>query len=573
MFFYYMEGRVAQLKTDFNNISSIRSTVKNIFDTLKQRIDKLKSLYSDFIHHNDNQLFVFGLDSFRFQSKLIDLEYEDMMRLFLAINNRMYCEYFKLYKIIIAYIRENISDKKITEVIKVNNFPVYKDLEPFKEYKFETVLELHENILILLGSIMNNIENKENELAVYQKKRRIGLNIDNFVTSFNYDIIMMREKVGVFLTYIEFFHILHTKYLKRFSNKIQLMYTHINNDIKFDESVEMNREKKKEILGEFTEGDIDDELLDSLKRSVAVDSSSESSFSEGAPTPNNFNEHGDTRSDRSNTFLEFCVDNKIDMNDAVYTEFGKIDTNCEELLNTTIQQHLLNIEKIPEPVVFQEKPLESAIIQDKEPESDAKSASKLKGVVKKVILDTKVKNIATSIVAEQPSVPVKVAATPPPQIVEEPHPVVVEEPHVVLEEPPPRVVEEPTPVVVEEPRVVLEEPAPVVIEETQPPVVVEEPPVVIEEPPVVVEEPQPPVVVEEIPSVLVEETPPVVVEESPPVVVEEPPPVVVEESPPVVVEETPPVVGEEPPVIEVPPVEEQQSVAIDQQLTNEVPPP
>jgi hypothetical protein len=544
-----MEGRVAQLKTDFNNISSIRSTVKNIFDTLKQRIDKLKSLYSDFIHHNDNQLFVFGLDSFRFQSKLIDLEYEDMMRLFLAINNRMYCEYFKLYKIIIAYIHENISDKKITEVIKVNNFPVYKDLEPFKEYKFETVLELHENILILLGSIMNNIENKENELAVYQKKRRIGLNIDNFVTSFNYDIIMMREKVGVFLTYIEFFHILHTKYLKRFSNKIQLMYTHINNDIKFDESVEMNREKKKEILGEFTEGDIDDELLDSLKRSVAVDSSSESSFSEGAPTPNNFNENVDNRSDRSNTFLEFCVDNKIDVNDAVYTEFGKIDTNCEELLNTTIQQHLLNIEKIPEPVVFQEKPLESAIIQDKELEPDAKPASKLKGVVKKVILDTKVKNIATSIITEQPSAQVNVVETPPPQIVEVLIPVVLEEPAPSL----PVIVEEaPPPVVVEQP--------PVVVEET--PVVVEQPPVVVEEPPVVVE--QPPVLVEE---------PPVVVEESPPVVVEEQP-VVVEETHRVVVEETqPPVVVEEPPVIEVPPVEEQQSVAVDQQLTNEVPPP
>jgi hypothetical protein len=316
-----------------------------------------------------------------------------------------------------------------------------------------------------------------------------------------------------------------------------------------------------------------------LKRSVAVDSSSESSFSEGAPTPNNFNENVDNRSDRSNTFLEFCVDNKIDMNDAVYTEFGKIDTNCEELLNTTIQQHLLNIEKIPEPVVFQEKPLESAIIQDKEPEAEAKPASKLKGVVKKVILDTKVKNIATSIITEQPSVPVKVEAIPPPPIViDKPPPVVVEKPPpppVVVEEPPPVVVEESPPVVVveEPPPVVVEESPPVVVEESPPVVVEESPPVVVEEsPPVVVEE-SPPVVVEESPPVVVEETPPVVVEE-PPVVVEEPPVVVVEETPPVVVEETqPPVVVEEPPVIEVPPVEEQQSVAVDQQLTNEVPPP
>ena len=46
----------------------------------------------------------------------------------------------------------------------------------------------------------------------------------------------MREKLKLFLTYIEFFHKLHTKYLQRFSNKIQLMNTHINDDIKFDKT-------------------------------------------------------------------------------------------------------------------------------------------------------------------------------------------------------------------------------------------------------------------------------------------------------------------------------------------------
>jgi len=274
-----MESRITQLKSEFNNIVTIRSTVKGVFDTLKQRIDKLKQLYLEFIQHNDNQLFIFGLDSFRFQSKLIDIEYDDMMRLFLAINNRMYCEYFKLYKIIVSYVNKTIEDKKIIEIIKVNNFPVYKDLEPFKEYKFELVLELHENILILLVSIMNNIENKENELAVYQNKRRNGLNIDNFVTSFNYDIIIMRERLAVFLTYIDFFHILHAKYLKRFNNKIQLMYAHINNDIKFDECVEMNREKTQEILDESTGCEVYDGLIDSLNVFVG-DSSNELSYTD-----------------------------------------------------------------------------------------------------------------------------------------------------------------------------------------------------------------------------------------------------------------------------------------------------
>ena len=94
-----METRLVKLKTDFNDIINIRNTVKNVFDTLQIRIDRLRQIYAEFIKMNKSEMFVFGLDSFHFQSKLIDIEYDDMKRLFLAINNRMYCEYFKLNKI------------------------------------------------------------------------------------------------------------------------------------------------------------------------------------------------------------------------------------------------------------------------------------------------------------------------------------------------------------------------------------------------------------------------------------------------------------------------------------------
>lgn len=236
-----MEARVTALKNNFNNISVIRNNVKEIFDFLQIRINKLKFFYSEFIKTNKTELFIFGLDSFHFQSRLIDIEYEGMYKIFRSINNRMYCEYFKLYKIIVSYIKDTINDKKLLEFIKVNNFPVYKDLEPEKEYKFEVIIEIHEHILILITSIIGNLTNKENEYKSYVDKNQIGLNIDNFVNTYSFDVIMMREKLKLFLTYIEFFHKLHTKYLQRFSNKIQLMNTHINDDIKFDETVKINK--------------------------------------------------------------------------------------------------------------------------------------------------------------------------------------------------------------------------------------------------------------------------------------------------------------------------------------------
>jgi hypothetical protein len=275
-----METKLVKLKSDFNEIINIRNKVKNVFDTLHIRIDRLTQIYSEFIKTNKSETFVFGLDSFHFQSKLIDIEYDDMMRLFLAINNRMYCEYFKLHKIIVEYIFHSITDKKVSDLVKITNFPTYKDLEPFKEYKFETTLEIHENILNLLSMLMSILNNKENELSLHKMKLNIGLNIDNFITSFNFNINMMREKIYMFITYIEFFHKMHSKYLKRISNKIQLMYTHISNDIKFDDSVEITKNKKKELLNEFATKDMDKALLNDLKTSIGSETNSDVSSSD-----------------------------------------------------------------------------------------------------------------------------------------------------------------------------------------------------------------------------------------------------------------------------------------------------
>ncbi len=270
-----MESTLVKLKGDFNNIITIRSSVKNVFDILEVRIDKLRQIYTEFIKNNKNEMFVFGLDSFQFQSKLIDIEYDDMKRLFLVINNRMYCEYFKLHKIIVEYITKNINDKHSMELTKVNNFPIYKDLEPFKEYNFELILDIHENILNLLNVIISVINNKENELSIHKTKQHIGLNIDNFISTFSFNISVMREKIIMFINYIEFFHKMHSKYLKRFSNKIQLMYTHVTNDIKFDDSIEISKHKKKELVDEFVKNNIDTALLKELKTSIGSETNSE----------------------------------------------------------------------------------------------------------------------------------------------------------------------------------------------------------------------------------------------------------------------------------------------------------
>jgi hypothetical protein len=355
-----MESRIVNLKNDFNNLINIRNNVKNIFEILQLRIDKLKLLYSEFIKSNKNQMFVFGLDSFHFQSKLIDIEYDDTKRLFMAIGNRMYCEYFKLNKIIIDYILNNIKDKKITEIIKINNYPVYKDLEPFKEYKFETLMDVHENILKMLSILVSELNNKENELTIHKTKQHIGLNIDNFVTTFNFNNNVMKERITMFITYIEFFHKLHTKYLKRFSNKIQLIYTDINNDINFDESLEINSPSSRnnsinKTINQYTTGYSDnesiksnriDKILSREKSSTMLTDNSSISSKSDENIPN-------IQTSSNNDNLDKLDENDgIDLDKSVSDEemnelFLNIESSCESIINKNKDSHEMEVINAP----------------------------------------------------------------------------------------------------------------------------------------------------------------------------------------------------------------------------------
>ena len=365
-----MESRLLNLKNDFNNLINIRNNVKNIFEILQLRIDKLKLLYSEFIQNNKNQVFVFGLDSFHFQSKLIDIEYDDTKRLFMAIGNRMYCEYFKLNKIIIEYILNNIKDKKITEIIKINNYPIYKDLEPFKEYKFETLMDIHENILKMVTILVSELNNKENELTIHKTKQHIGLNIDNFVTTFNFNNNVMKERITMFITYIEFFHKLHTKYLKRFSNKIQLIYTDINNDIKFDESLEIsspspsNNSNSNNINSnninikknnQYNTGHSDNESIKSSNSSNSNRSSRSSKSDKIISRKKSFTGLSDSSSISSKSDSK---NNKIDETDGIDLDksvsdeemnelFLNIESSCESIINKNKENDNSEVINVP----------------------------------------------------------------------------------------------------------------------------------------------------------------------------------------------------------------------------------
>jgi hypothetical protein len=138
----------------------------------------------------------------------------------------------------LQYTEEIIGTNKNIELLKsYNTFPVYKDLEPFKQYNFETIEEIHKTIINLLNDLNDHVIDKETQLQLFQLQQRSGLNINNFVNTFDYDVIVIKQKCLLYLSYLDFFHNIHTKHFKRFSKKMKLMNDYLDEDIKFDESM------------------------------------------------------------------------------------------------------------------------------------------------------------------------------------------------------------------------------------------------------------------------------------------------------------------------------------------------
>lgn len=313
-----MESQISDLKTEFITIINNRDSITKIFDILEGRIKKLKSMYNEFISKNEKQIFIFGLDSFRFQSKLMDIEFNDMKRMYLAINNRIYCDYYKLYRILCSYINENVHEKTISEKLNIGTFPIYLDLEPFKEYDFAIINDLQNNILILLSSLVNYISIKERELGTYNKKLNIGLNIDNFISTFNYDVNNMREKFGLFVKYMHFFQQNHNKMLGRFVNKLQAMYLQIDKDIDFDESVEPKFIPCVEVTNDVKEDVVNtnNENADDKNTDCDGETRDDKIMNDETTDENieNIDENNDNATDKDNTSIFVEKDNFISTN-------------------------------------------------------------------------------------------------------------------------------------------------------------------------------------------------------------------------------------------------------------------
>lgn len=224
-----LSHNLEKLKTTFQNILLLRNDVSKTKDTISKKILQLKSIYAELSKNTTKKVLLFSLDSFFFQFKLFSVELENMDKFRILLNNRMYCDYYKLFTLIATYIKDNKEDLN-AEKIEFRTFPVYKDLEPFQEYNLDDIKNIHNDIMKHINFLYECYQANEDKIINYNKKTRIGFSISNLLNTLEHENTVLKQQIALYVNYLSFFHISQSKHLKNLLGRLK----------GFDEEIEEN---------------------------------------------------------------------------------------------------------------------------------------------------------------------------------------------------------------------------------------------------------------------------------------------------------------------------------------------
>ena len=226
------------IEKKFEEIKSIRAFIKNTFKTLTEKHIEIKAQYKTYIDANRKCEY---LDSFYFQIKLLDYDYDTTNKLYNYIDNRIYCDYYKLFVIIYSFFKLNFKTEKSEMILKNTKYPIYKDLEPYKIYDFDTINDIHQDIIRLIEYINKIIQQNEDEIKTHQSRLTSGINIDNYIHNLEYHNNIIVNNVNLYKKYLSAYHTYHLSFLSNLNSKLNCIHEQLDNDINFTQPVKEKR--------------------------------------------------------------------------------------------------------------------------------------------------------------------------------------------------------------------------------------------------------------------------------------------------------------------------------------------
>lgn len=193
------------------NLVEKKQTIDSLMESLfqnKQTIQDRLTKYVNMKKHTEM------LDSFYFQTKLMDEEYELVEKIYKMIENRMYGEYYKLWLSMSHYTKD------WKETLK---FPPYKDLEPTKHYDSKVTQTISEEIVSLFTLIREVMDKLQKDIDLHKEELHKGIHIENYINTLSYQLGLMNDQVKLFQDMFDSYQRYHHQRYDHFINKIELL--------------------------------------------------------------------------------------------------------------------------------------------------------------------------------------------------------------------------------------------------------------------------------------------------------------------------------------------------------------
>lgn len=235
------------LKKNFDSILNLRKDIKSIFNTMKTKLDTLQLIYQEIIQTHKEKDFTFGIDSFYFQTSLLKEDYTHLYSIYKKIDNRLYCEYYNLYRMILDYITNEIKLVNIKDKI-YKEFKPYKHLNTDITYGIDNIIELHSKIIESIIELENILSERETILSNDKKQSNMGINIENLINIESYFYTILKAKIDMFKQHLDIFNIHHKKYYNKLFMKSKLQVKMISEEIflnQFTQNYNMNRNENE----------------------------------------------------------------------------------------------------------------------------------------------------------------------------------------------------------------------------------------------------------------------------------------------------------------------------------------
>lgn len=216
-----------ECNTKFRVIIQKCVKIENTIEKLEKKIKELQQKFQSASNHELNPLLVYSLDSVFFQFYVCNIQMENFLKVFDLIQNHIYCDLFKLHRILCDYVSHNIHDKKINALLNAGSYPVYKDLEKYRVYERDMVISLFDNIISIIKAIQEYCKNGTNEFKKHRESIENGFHYDKLLQTFHFNNRVIEEQVSLFSNFLKYSCNYHAEFLQKIYQKIYDLYYEI----------------------------------------------------------------------------------------------------------------------------------------------------------------------------------------------------------------------------------------------------------------------------------------------------------------------------------------------------------